>query len=376
MNCSTNLFKNDNVEINSRGRFIIAALLKPHQALSTSFVNGGQTNKLQHLVNHQCCEAEDHKEQFEYITTMGPNKYHSMVCRNLNLNPDTTAIMSTAANMQYAFLAKETFQEIEVCSLVTAGVIGNAGRAADPASWHEGQEDWEKLNDQAGTINTMLFINWPLTSAALSRAVVTMTEAKTVALQELSVSSRKSSGLATGTGTDQFCIAALQDKHKKEKTWAGKQTKLGELIAKAVIKGTKEALRWQNGLEPSLTRSIVYALERYGLSEEKLKEEIKKILDARSYELFIKNFEAVIFEPQIAACAYAIAAIQDRLKYGTLPSVAAEEVLVMQCALMASQLATKPQLFKEMHQELSKEPLDLISRICTALALGWKEKWK
>ena len=54
----------------------------------------------------------------------------------------------------------------------------------------------------------MLLVNRPLTPAALARAVVTMTEGKSAALQRLAVPSKLHVDLATGTGTDQYCIAA------------------------------------------------------------------------------------------------------------------------------------------------------------------------
>ena len=54
----------------------------------------------------------------------------------------------------------------------------------------------------------MLLINRPLTPGALARAVMTMTEGKTAALQRLAVPSKRHIDLATGTGTDQYCVAA------------------------------------------------------------------------------------------------------------------------------------------------------------------------
>src|SRR5204862_2252686 len=51
-------------------------------------------------------------------------------------------------------------------------------------------------------------VSGPMTAPALARAVVTMTEAKSAALQRLAVPSCYSADLATGTGTDQFCVAA------------------------------------------------------------------------------------------------------------------------------------------------------------------------
>ena len=89
--------------------------------------------------------------------------------------------------MQYAAVETATFKELTVTAVTTAGVHGNAGRAGDPATWHEESEDVnlnsgadiknkEKNEDSAtfGTINTLLFINWPLTEGAMAKAVVTL----------------------------------------------------------------------------------------------------------------------------------------------------------------------------------------------------------
>ena len=95
-----------------------------------------------------------------------------------------------------------------VTAAVTAGVEGNATAAGEPATWRETERACRRCPVYAGTINTMLLVNRPLTPGALARAVVTMTEGKSAALQRLAVPSRLHVDLATGTGTDQFCIAA------------------------------------------------------------------------------------------------------------------------------------------------------------------------
>ena len=61
------------------------------------------------------------------------------------------------------------------------------------------EDGWCEADPHAGTINVLLLIDWPLTPAALARDAITLTEAKSAALQELAVSSRSSAGLATGT---------------------------------------------------------------------------------------------------------------------------------------------------------------------------------
>ena len=87
-----------------------------------------------------------------------------------------------------------------------------------------------------------------------------------MSLARLAVPSRYSSDLATGTGTDQYCAAAPID-GAPPLTSASPHVKLGELVGLAVRRATMECLRWQNGLEPSYTRSLVHALGRYGIGE-------------------------------------------------------------------------------------------------------------
>ena len=116
--------------------------------------------------------------------------------------------MGTAANMNYVAVVREVDEEVAVTAAVTAGVEGNATAAGEPATWRETEAGMQKVPAYAGTINTMLLINRPLTPAALARVVVTMTEGKSAALHRLAVPSKRHIDLATGTGTDQYCIAA------------------------------------------------------------------------------------------------------------------------------------------------------------------------
>ena len=122
----------------------------------------------------------------------------------------------------------------------------------------------QKVPAYAGTINTMLLINRPLTAGALARVVVTMTEGKSAALHRLAVPSKRHVDLATGTGTDQYCIAA-PTAGAPALTSASPHVKLGELVGLAARRATIEALRWQNGLEASYTRGVFHALGRYGV---------------------------------------------------------------------------------------------------------------
>lgn len=373
---SESLYRSETTAISRSGRFVIAELIGPHRVFSTSSIAGGETESARYLVNHQSCEGKAHMARHGVITDHGADHYHRSVCSEINLPPDEVALMGTAANMNYAVAKTEKFEDLAVTAVVTAGVQGNASCAGDPAVWHETEDGWKKLNPHNGTINTMLLFNCPLTPAAHARAIVTMTEAKTVALLELAQGSLYSENLATGTGTDQFCVAAPLDPTRTPKEATSPHVKLGELIGRAVRDATKEALRWQNGLEPSYTRSLFHALGRFGLTEARAYEEMPALLSEADFQLLKDNEKAVFYEPGVAAAGYAFATVLDRIRFGTLPSGLAQESLRQQAASMAVALAAKPPSWTKFWEELQSDNNDPINLVIRAIALGWKSKWE
>lgn len=368
------LRKHVEYRLTRHGRFLIAELLRPHNVLSTSVRNGGQQTSLRYLVNHQSCEASDHRERQRLISEMGQEQYHNVACSEIGLAPQYVAMMGTAANMNYASIVDMADDNLRVTAVVTAGVQGNAACAGDPAGWRETEECWQKIA-VAGTINTMLFINHPVTEGALARAAVTMTEAKSAALQRLAIRSLYSPDTATGTGTDQYCVAATIG-GAKPLTSTSPHVILGELIGRAVRDATLEALRWQNGLESSYTRGIFHALGQYGLNESSFFEDIASRLTDREMELLRRNNKAVFYEPMVSASAYAVASVLDRVRYQTLPPSAAREVIRQQAATLASNLAAKPQAWAEFWSCLREaDPAKPRELILDAIAAGWSSKW-
>lgn len=133
-------------------------------------------------------------------------------------------------------LAIETLSEggITVTVLATAGVDHNALRAGtDRGKFLE--------TGTPGTINLIILTSHALTDGAMVRTVMTATEAKSAALQDLDVRSvRTPSVHATGTGTDQVVVisgSATPALHN-----AGGHAKLGELIGKAVSLAVKQGI--------------------------------------------------------------------------------------------------------------------------------------
>jgi adenosylcobinamide amidohydrolase len=366
----------DLVALRRSGRFLVADLLTAHRVLSTSVRHGGQVDHVRHLLNHQSCEGTAHHDRYRVITESGLDAYHERTCADAMVPPAETVVMGTAANMNYAAVVREEDQNVVVTAVVTAGVEGNATAAGEPAHWRETEGGIEKVPACAGTINTMLFISRPLTAATLARAVVTMTEGKSAALQRLAVPSRRHLDLATGTGTDQYCIAAPLT-GSRVLTSASPHMKLGELVGLVTREATLEALRWQNGLEASYTRGVFHALGRYGVRETTFFDDVAPFLGESDLELLKKNAKAALFEPLVGAAAHAMAAVADRVRFGMLPETIAPEALTQQGALLAASLAAQTQRLSEFRVRLREHATGHLKDLALrALALGWSEKWR
>jgi len=133
--------------------------------------------------------------------------------------------------------------------------------------------------------------------------------------------------------------------------------------------------------------AVFHALGRFGLTEESFKLTQESMLPERSYQLLKANWNPVVFEPQLAAAAYAFAAVLDRVLCGTIGPASARESLINQAALMAAGLATQPDNFVSFRHELIPHlPVDIsyapeqllpaaVALVNRAVALGWQRKW-
>jgi iron complex transport system substrate-binding protein len=174
----------------------------------------------------------------------------------LGLVEDRTTMLFTGADMDNRAIVTRTFRDLQVTAIVTAGVAGNAMRmGSDRGLFYEP----DSLNEveKPGTINIILLANARLTPRAMTRSLITATEAKSAALQDLDVrSSYQPLNLAaTGTGTDNIIVVAGQGMAIDA---SGGHTKMGELIAQAVHDGVIEAITKQNGWRPN--RSVFQRL--------------------------------------------------------------------------------------------------------------------
>lgn len=357
------------------GRYFLVELKSPHRVLSTSAHCGGEQDGVRFIANHQTCEARGDTERQALIAGLGLARYHCDVCAELGTHADRTVLLGTAASMACIAHRSSEFADVRADAFVTAGVKGNAATAGDPAGWVETDDGWSEASPYGGTINVILVLNFPLSPSAQASAVVTMTEAKSAALAELAVPSLYSPAIATGTGTDQFCLAHPLEPGRKPKESASPHVKAGEIIGVSVREAVKEALRWQNGLEVSYTRGFFHALGRFGLTEERVLRSLADLLSEREFALLRDNANAIFFEPGVGAAAHALAAVLDRVRYGTLPDAAAGEALRQHAACLASSVAARPQDWPALYTALDSWDHDPIELALRAVALGWKAKW-
>ena len=239
---------------------IVLVFSGPRKVLSTSLYNGGYHEDFEAVFNRDMTQGSGMPcESFAptYVESM------KIVAERLGLAPELTSGMGTAAHMENASIVSRSYKELTVTAIVTGGVETNGGRVGDPASYYKTAEK------KCGTINIMLVIDADLPPGILARALVTCTEAKTAALQELMAPSRYSMGLATGSGTDQTIVVANSESPLFFEG-AGKHSKLGELIGLAVMAAVKEALKKQSGLTPAQQHDLLRRLRRFGVTEEAL----------------------------------------------------------------------------------------------------------
>jgi adenosylcobinamide hydrolase len=162
----------------------------------------------------------------------------------LGIRPEEISFLSTGIDMDNLAVCETSYQEFKVCCLATAGAKGNALRTGvDVASYVERAGNFAST---AGTINVILLTNANLSDGAIARAVITVTEAKTAALQDLDVRSTCTpQNQATGTGTDNVIV--VSGKAGKALRLTSGHTKIGEMIGFSTKIAVADALKKHDG---------------------------------------------------------------------------------------------------------------------------------
>ena len=244
---------------------IVINLAGPRRVLSTSVLNGGCRDDLRFLFNY--CEVYGRADECCAMRAATYEEHLRILARELGLDPGQVTGLSTAAKMKYAKLQSDFHEDFSVTAIATGGIDVNGSRAGDPGLWHE--REGRPVPYRPGTINLLIFIDASLKEAALTRALVTVTEAKTAALQEVLAPSCYSRGLATGSGTDGTIIVSNLEA-KVALTDASPHSKLGEYLGRVVKNTLKEALVAENGFAAYACSSMLRRIGRFGIDEASL----------------------------------------------------------------------------------------------------------
>lgn len=277
------IFKtSDNDEIYYLKDTILINFGVKRNGISTSQLNGGENKEFKTVFNQHLSQ-----EKIDFLVNHDIRQYLINECELLKINPKNSTGLITLAEMKNTSIVTKKFKSLEITAITTAGVRTNASRAGDPASY------WQENGEfHFGTINIILIINAFLDKSTLMEAFITLTEAKTVALNNLRIQSQYSNGFATGTGTDGVAIFSNTDSDNVL-TNAGKHSKLGELIGLAVIESVIKAIGKQVWITKKSQSNALVRLNRYkldinefynNLDEDKF-EFIKQLrIDAKKHE--------------------------------------------------------------------------------------------
>ncbi|WP_406670752.1 adenosylcobinamide amidohydrolase [Methanolobus sp. ZRKC4] len=300
---------------------ILLSLPDGRSTLTTSWVNGGYREDLQAIFNHHVPRGKHSPKELEGGSIPA---YLAIIAKSLGADPDTSSGLLTAANMDNVSIVTKSFRGVEVTAIVTGGIEVNGGRVGDPASYYQEDGTYQFIQ---GTINTILVIGANLPAYSMTRAVVTATEAKTAALQQLVAPSRHSQGIATGSGTDMIAIVA-DSTSPLLLTDAGQHSKLGELIGKVVIECTLKALEMQSDLTPLSQRDILVRLERFGIEENNYWKVASHMNGDNRKAAFFKKLREMSKNPVLVGATGSILHIVDEISWGLVPETAGRKVAV------------------------------------------------
>ncbi|MCF8032917.1 MAG: adenosylcobinamide amidohydrolase [Desulfarculaceae bacterium] len=247
----------------------------------------------------------------------------SRVLGVLGLEAGSASLLYTGADMANLAVKRASLDGRTAYALVTAGVRGNALRLAAESKGHLGP----------GTINILILTNRRLTPRAMARALITATEAKTAALEDLDVRSSYAplKYAATGTGTDNILV--VQGQGPVEKLTGG-HSPMGGLIALAVRAGVLEAVERQNRLRAGRSvfkrlqerRVSLYALAGYQGGS------------CPSGGVPLERLEETLLNPRYAALVEAALSLSDAAARGQAEDLGAFQTW---CQAVAKELAGK-----------------------------------
>lgn len=237
--------------------------------------------------------------------------------RSLHLDP-LELITSSApkVGVTTGYLAMVTAAKIKNYGLVQKKTADYLVAVAATAGCSHGESSGEEMDVQeiAGTINIVVFIDGNPTESCMVAALITATEAKSAALRDFDVRSRYTGDSATGSITDAVTVASTG--RGKEIFLGGPASKLGKLVGHCARRAITEALLKQEPIWAN--RSVLDRLKERHLPVEKIATEISKI---KGLEISTEKLtESLKANPSALASLLAASKMDDDYKKNLLPT--------------------------------------------------------
>ncbi|MBC7129660.1 adenosylcobinamide amidohydrolase [Candidatus Bathyarchaeota archaeon] len=282
----------------------LALTSKNELSVISSAIHNGGFKKAKAILNVHVSEEQD-----MLALHQNPTKPVLKAIENLELSPEATVGMITAADVTKFSLKTMELNGLRVSAIATAGCS-----FAETA----GENIEAKVsNNRAGTINIIIAIEGNPTESCMMQNFIAATEAKTAALRELDIRSRYSGDPATGTVTDSLAIVATNVGPLIR--YGGPASKLGKLVSQCTRSAVKEAALKNGALSPA--RSLFQRFCERKIPLNKLLREIleTKIATINLEELNMKLKATIDKKPFLALVLMMAAKMDEDIKYGLIP---------------------------------------------------------
>lgn len=219
-----------------------------HYSLSSGQLNGG----FHHTLGVRNQQLTYHIETEKDLPGGSVANYLAQEFEHIDVPVHFSTALLTSATMSLHSYTIVQQNDTIVETIVTGGYNKTAHRAGTGYCYEEKNGEFHT----PGTINILIFTNKALTDSAMVKAIMTITEAKTAALQNWQVEStdevqkyntnvdhslaKEVHTSATGTATDGIILTI--DTNGDLLTDAGSYSLFGDTLAKAVYIGVQRAL--------------------------------------------------------------------------------------------------------------------------------------
>ncbi len=212
--------------------YLCLALPYPCPSLSTAIYGGG-FRRVRWVMNKKLTVFYPREEEFPGGSVPA---YLRLSLAEAGCDPEESSALLTSAKMEWHRVVQKSQGALSVAVIATAGVEKTAARAGDPPLYEEKDHHFYPV----GTINLMVLASGALPEGIMARALITITEGKTAALQDLGIASVYTGRPATGTATDG--ITFVTDPEGPDYTDAGTFSVLGSLLAGAAYEAVRSCL--------------------------------------------------------------------------------------------------------------------------------------